>query len=449
LKTHLWKTLALAALPLALGATRAAAQTAQLDPALSVATFDTAWSTIDKTLWDTTFNDVDWDAVRGELRPRAQAAKTNDELRAILGDMVGRLKLSHFNIIPGDVQDQLDTGADETDSDRPAGDAGMDQRLIGGRFVVTRVAEGSAAAAAGVKPGWVIDSVRGRTSADLLKLISGLPTAKDPRGLQLTAWGAMGGVLSGRAGDTLAVRFLDGADRPVQTSLVLRPTGGATTKLGNLPEITVHLDRERVRLDDGTTVGVIRFNYWFPVMAREMDRAIDELRDTDGIVVDMRGNLGGVGFMAAGYAGHFIDRGDTLGTMKTRQNSLHFPINPRRVDTQARPVRPFAGPVAILTDAVSVSTAEFFAGGMQKLGRARVFGETSAGQALPSYAKRLPNGDVLLHAVADFTGPGGVRWEGTGVIPDVVAPPTREALLAGGDPALDAATRWIREQKNK
>jgi carboxyl-terminal processing protease len=135
--------------------------------------------------------------------------------------------------------------------------------------------------------------------------------------------------------------------------------------------------------------------------------------------------------------------------MKTRQNSLHFAINPRRVDTQARPVRPYAGPVAILTDAVSVSTAEFFAGGMQKLGRARVFGETSAGQALPSYAKRLPNGDVLLHAVADFTGPGGVRWEGAGVIPDVVAPPTREALLAGGDPALDAATRWIREQKNK
>jgi len=449
LKTHLWKTLALAALPLALGGTRAAAQTTQIDPALSVATFDSAWSTIDRTLWDTTFNGVDWDAVRGELRPRAQAAKTNDELRAVLGDMVGRLKLSHFGIIPGDVQDQLDTGADKPNAGAPAGDAGVEQRLIGDRFVVTRVTEGSAAAAAGVKPGWVIDAVRGRPSAELLKLISALPSSKDPRGLQLTAWGAMGGALRGHAGDTLAVRFLDAADRPVETPLVLRPTGGATTRLGNLPEITVHLDRQRVRLDDGTTVGVIRFNFWFPVMAREMDRAIDELRDTDGIVVDMRGNLGGVGFMAAGYAGHFIDRADTLGTMKTRQNSLHFAINPRRVDTQARPVRPYAGPVAILTDAVSVSTAEFFAGGMQKLGRARVFGETSAGQALPSYAKRLPNGDVLLHAVADFTGPGGVRWEGAGVIPDVVAPPTREALLAGGDPALDAATRWIREQKNK
>jgi carboxyl-terminal processing protease len=449
LKTHLWKTLALAAVPLALGGTRAAAQTTQIDPALSVATFDSAWSTIDKTLWDTTFNGVDWDAVRGELRPRAQAARTNDELRAILTDMVGRLKLSHFNIIPGDVQDQLASAGGDEDSDAPAGNAGVEQRLIGGRFVVTRVEAGSAAAGAGVKPGWVIDAVRGRSAAELLKLISGLPSAHDPRGLQLTAWSVMGSVLGGGAGDTVAVRFLDAADRPVETKMVLRPAGGAVTRLGNLPEITVHLDRQRVRLDDGTTVGVIRFNYWFPVMAREMDRAIDEMRDTDGIVVDMRGNLGGVGFMAAGYAGHFIDRADTLGTMKTRQNTLQFVVNPRRVDTQARPVRPFAGPVAILTDAVSVSTAEFFAGGMQKLGRARVFGETSAGQALPSYARRLPNGDVLLHAVADFIGPGGVRWEGTGVIPDVPAPPTREALLAGGDPALDAATRWIREQKNK
>ncbi|HEU4454413.1 MAG TPA: hypothetical protein VFR81_15200, partial [Longimicrobium sp.] len=183
MKTYLWKTLALAALPLALGGTRAAAQTAApgIDPALAVATFDSAWSTIDRTLWDTTFNGVDWDAVRGELRPRAQAARTNQELRAILGDMVGRLKLSHFGIIPGDVQDRLDSaGGDEDDAgsdaggesassaaggssaDAPAGNVGLEQRLIGGRFVVTRVAAGSAAAEAGVKPGWVIDAVRGR-----------------------------------------------------------------------------------------------------------------------------------------------------------------------------------------------------------------------------------------------------------------------------------------------
>ncbi len=93
-----------------------------------------------------------------------------------------------------------------------------------------------------------------------------------------------------------------------------------------------------------------------------------------------------------------------------------------------------------------MSTSEIFAGGMQKLGRARVFGETSAGQALPALSLRLPGGDVLVHAFASYTGPGGEPFEGRGVVPDETVPPTREALLAGSDPALDAAVRWISRQ---
>ncbi|HST60703.1 MAG TPA: S41 family peptidase, partial [Longimicrobium sp.] len=94
----------------------------------------------------------------------------------------------------------------------------------------------------------------------------------------------------------------------------------------------------------------------------------------------------------------------------------------------------------------TASTSEFFAGGMQALGRARIFGVPSAGQALPSLMPRLPNGDVLLHAVADFVGPDGEQWEGAGVIPDAVTPPARRALLAGRDPALESAVTWIGSQ---
>jgi carboxyl-terminal processing protease len=72
-----------------------------------------------------------------------------------------------------------------------------------------------------------------------------------------------------------------------------------------------------------------------------------------------------------------------------------------------------------------------------------VFGAVSAGQALPAVAERLPNGDVLYHAIADFTMTDGSRLEGTGVRPDEPVATTRAALLAGHDPALDAALRWI------
>jgi carboxyl-terminal processing protease len=98
--------------------------------------------------------------------------------------------------------------------------------------------------------------------------------------------------------------------------------------------------------------------------------------------------------------------------------------------------------VAIVVDGLSASTSEFFAGGMQSLGRARVFGETTAGQALPATLVTLPDGDVLLHAFADFRVAGGRRLEGVGVTPDEPVALRRADLLAGGDPAMDAAIRW-------
>jgi carboxyl-terminal processing protease len=97
-------------------------------------------------------------------------------------------------------------------------------------------------------------------------------------------------------------------------------------------------------------------------------------------------------------------------------------------------------------DEISISTAEILAGGLQDLGRARVFGSRSAGAALPSAIERLPNGDGFQYAFANYVRTGGQPLEGRGVLPDVEAPLTREALLAGRDPALEAALTWIRSR---
>src|SRR5207247_2338132 len=126
--------------------------------------------------------------------------------------------------------------------------------------------------------------------------------------------------------------------------------------------------------------------------------AVDALRDADGLILDLRGNPGGVGGMVIGTAGHFLKEPVLLGTMKTRSSSLKFLANPRRVTTAGRRVEPYAGPLALLVDGASMSTSEIFAGGLQAVGRARVFGETTGGAALPSALDRLPNGDVLQHA---------------------------------------------------
>jgi carboxyl-terminal processing protease len=153
--------------------------------------------------------------------------------------------------------------------------------------------------------------------------------------------------------------------------------------------------------------------------------------------------------MVGGVAGHFLARRDTLGSNQTRTSRLVFVANPRAATSDGRSVTPFAGPVAVLQDELSGSASEIFAAGMRAIGRVRVFGATSIGGVLPASWDRLPNGDVLYHAIGEFITPDGQRLEGVGVVPDEPVTVTRADLLAGRDPVLNAAMRWIAGEKGR
>jgi carboxyl-terminal processing protease len=175
----------------------------------------------------------------------------------------------------------------------------------------------------------------------------------------------------------------------------------------------------------------------------QFQQAMDEFRRADGIIIDLRGNPGGLAAMLMGISGHFVTERVSLGVMKTREGELRFVANPRLVNAAGERVQAFGGPLAILVDSMSGSASECFAGGMQSIGRARIFGQTSMGQALPALFDRLPNGDLLIHAYGDFVTANGTRLEGRGVIPDESVPLERADLLAGRDRTVEAALAWI------
>lgn len=162
-----------------------------------------------------------------------------------------------------------------------------------------------------------------------------------------------------------------------------------------------------------------------------MRQAIDTCRDCRGFVVDLRGNPGGVGGMASALAGWFVERPEAMGTVQFRGYAIKLLAFPR--------TERFAGPLAVLIDKKSMSTAEFFAAGMKDLKRARIFGERSPGMALPSVIERLPNGDGLQYPTANYVSAGGKAIEGEGIIPHQEVP-SPEALVA--------ALAWI-QQENK
>lgn len=409
-----------------------------IDTELAVATFDSAWGIIHRTHFDPEFEGVDWTGVRDELRPHASEVRTVQELRALLRDMIARTGLSHFGLIDGAAVDVL------RDEDGSMGDAdvGISVRLVDDELLVWQVRPDSPAARVGIGRGWVLEAVGERKIDEVLERVRSLDETAH---LELMVWSWAESTLRGALGSEVHLVFRDGADTERAFDLEREEAPGVLNQFGNLPPMRADTQHEWVEFE-GMRIGVIRFNIWLlPVMA-EFDRAIDLYRDADGLIIDLRGNIGGVGAMVMGMAGHLMEERASLGVMKTRTTSLEFRANPRLTNSSGQRVKPYGGPVAILQDPMSMSTSEIFAQGLQTLGRARVFGEVSGGAVLPSQLTRLPNQDVLQHAFADFLDPEGTRLEGRGVIPDELVPLRRTDLLESRDEPQNAALRWIATQ---
>jgi carboxyl-terminal processing protease len=230
----------------------------------------------------------------------------------------------------------------------------------------------------------------------------------------------------------------DGREPPRDSAGAAGQTTAVT--LGNLPTLSVRTDVREVRTPRGRRVGFIGFNYWMPTIDGPVAEGVDRFRRADGIVLDLRGNPGGLAAMISGVAGQFMDDDRVLlGRMQTRDVQLEFHPNPRRSTPDGRRVSPYTGPLALLVDEKTASTSECFAGALQSLGRARVFGRTTMGQALPAMTRRLASGDVLMYAIGTFVTSSGRALEHAGVFPDEVV----STSGSSADLALDAALRWV------
>lgn len=408
-------------------------------------TFEEVWKLIQPLQSDASSGEVDWDALRAEFRPRIKASESEDETRQLVQEMLDRLGRSHMYVIPGDTLKSLPGASDSAvpGSDDYPGDVGLEIRWTQGRALVFRLVPGGSAQRAGVAWGWEIKKIDGLSVASM---VSELPDRMGKSYHELQASLMVASLCEGPEGARIEIEFLNHRDQPVTLELQCqRPTGQAA-QIGWLPTYYSSLEARSFRPQKDVSVGLIRFNLWMVPILAQFDEAIDGLRDSDGIVLDLRGNTGGLVILIMRFAGHFMGKRMPLGTLTMQDTQLQFFSFPQRINPHGKRVEPFSGPLAILVDSVTASASELFAASMQVQGRARVFGEQTPGAALPSMFDRLPNGDVLVHAIGDFILADGSRVEGKGVIPDESIPLRRADLIAGRDQVMQAALLWIQQQ---
>ncbi len=433
--------------------------------ALSLESFDFAWRKIAETFWEEEMGGVDWLAVRDELRPRARDAADARELRNVIQEMLARLGQSHFGVLPGaGSTDRGDEPAESTSGDgactpalmrtvsggggSSASDAGpgFEVRFADHVAVVSRVEADSAAGRNGLMAGAEIVRIGDQSLAALSRCFE--LEFLDPRVADMVRARAVDGLLFGAPGDPVQVELADGAGERFVLELdrAHRP-GAVEIGFGNLPPMQYLFETEEVGTATGGRVLVVRFNVWMIPVVKAFEATLYEdpagASGFDGLVIDLRGNPGGIAGTAVGVGGYLLDEQVDLGRMLHRGSDLKLLVNPRRVSRSNERIEGFKGPVAVIIDGGSASTSEIFAAGLQDHGRARLFGEPSAAAALPAVIERMPNGDLLMHAIADFVRPSGERVEGRPVVPDSLVLLTREGLLAGRDEPREAALAWV------
>ena len=432
-------------------------------------------------------NDEEWEQMEAEYRPRAEAATTNAQLREVLEEMIQSLGKSHFALIPKESQteflleeqeagNEAETNEDEQtvdvkvaepssevveeaspevpDSKMPGdGRIGVHARFINGNFVVTRVVENTPAARAGIQPGWEIMKIR---KLDLSTLREGF-SELDPSSMSGYHTNAtINGLLSAEPETAILIGFKDLDGEEVTRRVEAIPMAGETMRFGNLGQMDVDTEIEildskdlaamGIETDGPLKIGMIRFNIWMAPIMQPINQAIETFRNqgVDAVVMDLRGNPGGLGGLSMGVGGHFLSEPTSLGTMKNSYGELHFNTNPQTVSVSGASVEPLEIPLFIIVDAMSASTSEIFAGGMQEAERATVVGRRTPGMALPAVAIDLPNGDIFYYAIASFTLPSGAVIEGVGVTPQIPVEMTPEEFTESKDPDLAASIKALR-----
>jgi carboxyl-terminal processing protease len=222
-------------------------------------------------------------------------------------------------------------------------------------------------------------------------------------------------MVDGRATTTASVGDVVGwlrGDDGTRVSLTVQ-RGGATQSLTLTRRSLTTSD---VSVDDlPGSILAIRLHAFTRGVGRQVRDALanDPAAHSGGVILDLRGNPGGLLDEAVEVASAFLDGGPVV--------SYERRGAPDRV-LQALPGGDTATPLAVLVDGSSASAAEVVAAALQDRSRAVIVGQRTYGKGSVQEPFRLQDGSALELTVGRYLTPSGRSIDGHGVEPDVLVP---------------------------
>lgn len=260
------------------------------------------------------------------------------------------------------------------------------------------------------------------------------------RDQQLTIMRPMPDTPAGRAG----LRRMDRIMKINNESTLNMPLDDAVKRLRGKPgskvTIWVHRDgndgwqgvrpfeltREEIRIKSvdyrslSPGIGYVRLKQFQSSTSDELDAALADLAKGEpikGLVLDLRGNPGGLLDQAAKVADKFLETGPIVATVGAAEGREEKKAVPRGTEPNY--------PIVVLQNGSSASASEIVAGALKNQDRAVIVGQTSFGKGTVQlvFPRITPDGAALKLTIAQYLTPGDVSIQGVGVAPDVQLDP--------------------------
>jgi carboxyl-terminal processing protease len=240
--------------------------------------------------------------------------------------------------------------------------------------------------------------IAGMRSGDAITAIGGASMAGRSVGDVVTA-------LRGGAGTSVAVTYTrTGASHTVTLSRASVATGDVSAKITGSVMV----------------IKVSTFSKGVGAKVKEFD-ATARSRHLAGIVLDLRGNPGGLLDEAVKTASVFLDGGLVV-TFERRA------AEPLQMDAGAG--GDTSTPLAILVDGGTASAAEVVTGALQDRNRGVVVGAQTFGKGSVQEPTVLPDGSAIEFTVGSYLTPAGRSLDGVGITPDVPVPASTSSYIA-------------------
>jgi len=393
---------------------------------------------------------IDWDAKAKEFRPRFEDAEKNKDPHAYalaLRDFVWSIPDTHIGFDETLLNDDFGTDT--------AGGLGFAMRETDdGKIIVNYVLTGGSADKAGMKWGAEITSLDGKPideainaatpwsspfSNPIVKRLQQLRYAlrfKLDKGQVEVKFKNLGGseqtaklnVIAERDSFSFSSFYVGQAPTALPVEFSVLPSGYGYIKINSF------LDND-----------VLSIQVW--------ERAIKYFKDNNipAVILDMRNNGGGSGWLADQMAAYFFDKETVVGnTAYYNKGSGDFYMDPGDQTSMIPPRSElqFSGPVAVLVGPSCASACEFFSYDMTINNRAAVVGqyptEGAGGSVEPFLMPENISAQMTFGRAVDAQ--GNIHLEGKGVAPTVKVPVTSETLQKqanGADVVLDAAVTYL------